>query len=659
MEGFSQSSEFNYNFKDTSELNKAIDHIYSKLDANQTIDLDRVNTIQEHSLILNDTLTFFKFSKRICRIYFGRNNLNEEAILFLKESQKKLGNPINPIGDFNNVLGIFYNRINFHSEALEHYYKSVQWFKKYDPINATIPLGNLAEIYFKNKEFEKALNYNEQALSYSLKLEDQDERLSNITYDYFRIGSIHHQLGQNKIAESYFEKALTTSREFDNKGALFLFTIGKALEFYVATGNIEKGKKMIFEGENLCKESDICEKRTAAYYILQKSKYYLMSDDITQAIEPEKIVSLNSALEKEVYLYAVDYYKQNDNIQKTIEYYNKLNEFNNNSIIENRKIAFSNIEEKYTNKKLTQKNKELTKDIESRGKTIMIIFFILILILSLLISQFLHNHRYKILNHELQVKKEDLEKTNQELTSSNEELERFTFIASHDLKTPLRNIISFTSLLEKKLNVSEDNNIKEYLFYIKEGGLRLNNLISDTLEFSKFSNKEFKLEQRTIDLNELLDKLEISILNTLKESNAKIIRPTNLPYIKSHYHSLVILFQNIIENGIKYNKSENPIIKIELKENSDFHSLFISDNGIGIAEEYRDKIFTMFFRLHNHQEYGGSGLGLSICKKIAKRLNIEIHIHSNKEGGSTFEIKLPISNIETQNELNKKTEFIV
>jgi len=129
----------------------------------------------------------------------------------------------------------------------------------------------------------------------------------------------------------------------------------------------------------------------------------------------------------------------------------------------------------------------------------------------------------------------------------------------------------------------------------------------------------------------------------MEERNAELIKLNDLPYINAHKSSLGLLFQNLIENSIKYNESDKPVTKIYTKEENKSISIFIEDNGIGIPEEYHSKVFGMFSRLHNQGEYEGSGLGLSICKKIIDKLNGDIIIHNKEGGGSVFEILLPKS----------------
>ena len=148
--------------KDTVELNKVIKNI--NLTEAKTINRDEVKAILEASLILKDTATFYEFIKNISIDYYERNGLNQEAILFLKDCQRIIGTENTPFGDLNNGIGNQFASLEFFAEALDYYFKSVEWYEKYQNPKTTVPLGNIAEIYFQNKNFNKALEYNELAL---------------------------------------------------------------------------------------------------------------------------------------------------------------------------------------------------------------------------------------------------------------------------------------------------------------------------------------------------------------------------------------------------------------------------------------------------------------------------------------------------------------
>jgi len=162
----------------------------------------------------------------------------------------------------------------------------------------------------------------------------------------------------------------------------------------------------------------------------------------------------------------------------------------------------------------------------------------------------------------------------------------------------------------------------------------MNSLIKSVLEFSRLARVEE--EKKEINLNSIVEEVKSTISNFINKKNAKIVIANPLPTI-NYYHSEVIkLFQNIIENGIKYNSSEIPKVKIYSQLEDDLVTLCFEDNGIGIKPEYQDRVTKMFTRLHRQSEYQGSGLGLSICQKVINRLDGTLKIQSDGQNGSQF-----------------------
>ena len=230
-------------------------------------------------------------------------------------------------------------------------------------------------------------------------------------------------------------------------------------------------------------------------------------------------------------------------------------------------------------------------------------------------------------NDQLKKSNDQLLKTNRELIASNEELERFAYIASHDLKTPLFNIIRFTELLKSRLDVQEGSEIAEYMHFIVTGGKRMKNLIEDVLEYSTISRGNH-IPKAFFSLNTIIEEISNAIVAFLQLKNATIEVLAPLPEFRGNRAKFFILFKNLIENGLRYNEQKCPIVKIDCKYGIDTCSIFIEDNGIGIEEQYFDKIFQMFTRLHNHETYEGTGLGLSLCKKIVEEYGGTISLES-------------------------------
>ena len=243
-----------------------------------------------------------------------------------------------------------------------------------------------------------------------------------------------------------------------------------------------------------------------------------------------------------------------------------------------------------------------------------------------------------VLRENLKYRKNSNEK-NRMLEFKNEELERFSYIASHDLKSPLRNIFSFAGLLERDLQRGNEDNLEEYLSYIKTNAKHMSGLIADILQVTKIDNEETG-DKDWVDLNLLLEQVKANLFLELKEKSAQI-SSQDLPSLYCNESQFSLLFQNFIQNGIKYNENSQPTINIWSTEEAEQVYVHFQDNGIGIEEEYHDYIFEYFRRLHNLDQYEGTGIGLGLCKKIVQNYQGEISVFSEKDKGSTFTVKLP------------------
>lgn len=235
---------------------------------------------------------------------------------------------------------------------------------------------------------------------------------------------------------------------------------------------------------------------------------------------------------------------------------------------------------------------------------------------------------------------EDLKKQKAELVTSNHELEQFAYIASHDLQEPLRMVTSFLTLLNKKYGADLDETAANYIDFAVDGAKRMRQLILDLLEYSRVGKSNEAAE--FIDLNILITEIKILYRKQIDEMNASITVIEPLPLIKSHKSPLLQLFQNLIGNALKYSRKDTaPIIRISFTSDDDYWEFKVEDNGIGIDEEYFEKIFVIFQRLHNKDEYSGTGMGLAVTKKIVESLGGRIWVKSAVNLGSEFYFTIP------------------
>jgi PAS domain S-box-containing protein len=228
----------------------------------------------------------------------------------------------------------------------------------------------------------------------------------------------------------------------------------------------------------------------------------------------------------------------------------------------------------------------------------------------------------------------------EELRRSNEELEQFAYVSSHDLQEPLRMISSYLQLLQRRYQGKIDEKADKYIYFAVDGAARMQVLINDLLEFSRVTTRAG--EPEPID-SELVLKQSLSNLDLYIKQNRATVSHDTLPEVMADSTQLAQVFQNLIANGIKFHGEEAPQIRISAERKTNEWLFSVQDNGIGIDPQYSDKIFEVFKRLHNKEEYPGTGIGLAVCKKIVERHGGRIWVESELGKGSTFYFTLPIS----------------
>lgn len=237
---------------------------------------------------------------------------------------------------------------------------------------------------------------------------------------------------------------------------------------------------------------------------------------------------------------------------------------------------------------------------------------------------------------------EEMKKLNENLAKSNSDLKDFVYIASHDLREPMRKISAFGNLLQNSLKGTLASDDAENLSFMIEGAGRMTKMVEGLLAYSAILTKELPLG--TVKLDSLIDRLKnIELADALAKSGAIIDVPKPLPVIDADNLFVRQLMYHLIFNGIKYQTKGNvPHITITSKPAAnEMVKIEITDNGIGIKPEFHQAIFTMFKRLHLRSEYDGIGIGLPICKKIVERYGGKIGVESQPGKGSTFWFTLP------------------
>jgi PAS domain S-box-containing protein len=231
----------------------------------------------------------------------------------------------------------------------------------------------------------------------------------------------------------------------------------------------------------------------------------------------------------------------------------------------------------------------------------------------------------------------ELARWRDELAKSNAELERFAYVASHDLQEPLRMIASYVQLLAKRYQGRLDSDADDFIAYAVDGANRMKTMIADLLKYSRAGHGDaFEM----IDSGAALDRALANLQLAITETGATVTRG-ELPMVRGIKAQIAELFQNLVGNALKFHGEQPPRIQIAAQRDGCAWQFSVADNGIGIAPEYQEKIFEIFRRLHGREKYPGTGIGLTVCRKIVLHHGGQIRVESDEGSGATFRFTLP------------------
>jgi len=261
------------------------------------------------------------------------------------------------------------------------------------------------------------------------------------------------------------------------------------------------------------------------------------------------------------------------------------------------------------------------------------------------------------ITEDLEQSEQELKTANSELLRSNKQLEQFAYIASHDLKEPLRTIGSFTELTQRRISSTADEKVIEYTNMVKGAVSRMYSLIESILTFSSVGKGNLKAEK--VNVNHIIEDVISDLAQVIKGKGTRILKE-ELPTLWGDRSQFSMLFQNLISNGIKFNVSKDPYLNIYItdRDNSVYDVIVVEDNGIGIHKDHQDRIFELFKRLHANSEFEGTGIGLAVCKRIIELHEGKLEIISKVGFGTKFLIYLPkYTECEKVREANQDRQF--
>ncbi len=243
------------------------------------------------------------------------------------------------------------------------------------------------------------------------------------------------------------------------------------------------------------------------------------------------------------------------------------------------------------------------------------------------------------LERQLDEKTNQLQAMRQNLEQSNEGFQQFANAVSHDLQTPLRAVSGFSQFLQQEYQDQLDDTANGYINRVVEGASRMEQHIKGLTLFSRVTSKAAPFTM--VNLNEILKNAVETLQDPRNEPTAEVTTD-ELPTVFGDRSQLTLLLKNLIDNSLKYRSSSLPVIQISAKRSENGWTIAINDNGIGIAKEHQECVFSIFRRLHVEQKYEGVGAGLAICRRIVERHSGQIWVRSEEDKGSTFYFTIPL-----------------
>jgi len=549
-----------------------------------------------------------------------------------------------------NDKGVSYQALHDYGRAAVYYYDVISkaGAVSFNDIKARA-WYNLATLNQDNGNLQDALRLYSIAGNLYKTTPGKSYQLLNV---YLAKGRIYSDLHLADSAEHYFKLGKTLSAILESNSSMIDALLQEAVSLRMSGKFSDAGKNIAQAYELSMKEFD---RSKQADVLIEMGELAMAQKDYPGAVmHYEKSYTIASQLQNvdQCSLASKGLSKAYEGLGKIEMAYHYLNIYNNwkDSVPDvSSRVQFEqvrdlyNLELKNTEIRLLRQENEINNlKLDQRKRLLISTGFILLI--SFLFLFFMYRSRGKTaeVNALLDKKNREIEWQNVRLERSNKDLEQFAYITSHDLNQPLRNISSFAEILERKYGDKLDKDGLEFIQFIKGSASRMSVLLHDLLAYSKIQTQQHEFS--SVDLNAVLEVVKQNLKVGIDETGTTIVLLTPLPVIDAYETLMVQLMQNLISNSIKYSKNGiPPVIIIETKVQDGNLEISFSDNGIGFDNAYAERVFSLFKRLHTSEEYEGSGIGLSICKRIMERHYGNIKVDSKEGVGTTMTLVFPAS----------------
>lgn len=589
----------------------------------------------------NDTVVFH-YTQRLGHLYLSIDSQFvslthfNTALELAYSDEKKVG--------IYNMLGFTFSSLEDYNTALEYYFQALDLSEAKKSPNLTYIMTNISDAYTDLKDYQNALKYIRRASQLAQNLSFPEKEYLN-TFSYTNMAKHFVELNQLDSAQYYIEKSLENVAKIDtikqnryNQAANYGSV--NAIAIYTKLGMSSTAKSFVDKIRTL----KLTYTKTLAKIF--EAQYEISIRAYSKALSILNNIDYDSQHfrdKEKINQLKIDCYKALGNSSEVMAVYEKQLRLKEDKIADDisRNAILADV--KYETFKKNEEIKTLKLDKQVNNLTIQnqrYLFVLSVVLIGVLIGVlfFIYQQaqRRKAQSDYLE---EQVALKTQDLHQANEELKVLNYIASHDIKEPMRNIGNYVGLIKRKLPDELKPQLGLYIGTIEKSIQQLYTLIEDMATYLTMSKDE-KVELSELDTKQLFNSLSTSLNTYVQERNGQIIYKGQGDLKTSRIFIYVIL-KNLIENGLKFNQSEQPTVEVHFDDtNEKFYRFLVRDNGIGIEESYFEKIFKSFKRLHNRNEYKGSGIGLAIVQLLTKKLNGSIHVTSELGNGSTFELLL-------------------
>ncbi len=513
---------------------------------------------------------------------------------------------------------------------------------------------NLAGIFFYQKQFKSALEHYNKAYEIIKPLDEPRLQYSCLG----GLGSVYYQLGEKQKALEFNRNALELAKKIGYKTGI-AYSLGNMGSQYTKDKNFEKAREVLMESIKIKKEigdswGQIGSLGTLAEVEMDSKNFKIALGLYKEALKLAELID-SDPRKAELYKDMSKCHQELGNQKQSYIFLNKYVELKDNLINEKTVEEMGRSKNRYEIQKKEHEISMLKKENQLLGldkkvqKLQIYIFAIAAFFLLTFVMWFIRrlnfskkmNTLLEDKNDLLNSKNDEIENANTELEKSNTNLTQFAYVASHDLKEPLRMIHSYTTLLKRKYGDSFDETGHEFMHYITDAVSRMQTLLDDLLDFSRAGSS--KGMAGLIDTKDVVDMVRANLRHRFESEGATLILKADyFPVVKAHRTQLVQLLQNLLSNGIKFVGGKMPMVELNCVEDKGFYKFSVRDNGIGISDENKSKVFEMFTRLHDKTEYEGTGIGLATCKRIVDSLGGQIWLESEVGKGTTFFFTIPV-----------------